>query len=129
MNFLLDTQLLLWLSAAPDKLSSQAKSLLEDRANLVFFSPVSILEVAIKRGANRPDFQADPHSLRRELTVNGFPELVLTSEHAAAVLELPRLHKDPFDRLLLAQAITENMMLVTTDGILRQYPSNVLDVR
>jgi PIN domain nuclease of toxin-antitoxin system len=128
VNYLLDTQLLLWLAVSPAKIPSGALRLMEDQANDLYFSPISIYEVAVKR-ATRASFLADPATLQRELRAHGIVELPLISEHAATVLSLPPLHKDPFDRLLLSQAITTGMTLLTTDDILRRYPSNVLDVR
>ena len=131
MNCLLDTHLLLWAAGADegglsaDGLSAKARSLIDDPENVLYFSPASIWEVAIKGRLGRPDFKADPHVLRRGLLDNGYVEVAITSEHAAAVSALPILHKDPFDRMLAAQASTEGITLVTADTTLAKYPCPV----
>lgn len=125
MILLLDTHLLLWAAHQPDKLPAAAYTLMADEAHALWFSAASIWEVAIKQGLGRDDFQVDPRLLRRGLLDNGYVELVVTSEHAVAVGQLPILHKDPFDRLLLAQAITEGITLLTSDAVLAQYPAPV----
>lgn len=94
----------------------------------MFFSAASIWEIVIKRGLGREDFKVDPHRLRKMLIVHGYSELPVTSEHALAVETLPLLHKDPFDRLLLAQARTEGMLLLTVDASVFQYQESVLAV-
>jgi PIN domain nuclease of toxin-antitoxin system len=129
MRFLLDTHLLLWTAASeeltPNKfLTKQAQAFIADAANELHFSPASIWEVAIKNALGKPDFRVDPHLLRRALLDNGYVELPITSEHAAAVANLAGHHKDPFDRLLLAQATVEGIELLTTDGLLIAYKTN-----
>ena len=122
MRLLLDTHLL--LSAAqgpPERLPGNAASLIADPANELRFSPASIWEVAIKSGLGREDFEAEPHVLRRGLLDNGYLETPITSEHAAAVRLLPPIHKDPFDRLLVAQATIEGLILLTTDAMVARY--------
>lgn len=125
MKLLLDTQLLLWAAGAPQRLSGQARPLLEDPANELLFSPVSLWEIAIKRGLGRADFQVDARVLRRGLLDNGYAELPLTGEHAVAIEGLPPLHKDPFDRILVAQAMVEGIVLLTADTMVAQYPGPV----
>lgn len=125
MRFLLDTHLLLWAAAEPEQLSSVARSLITDQGNTLLFSPVSIWEVAIKRGLGRSDFTFDPRLLRRGLLQNDYEELPLSSEHSVAVDGLPQLHKDPFDRILLAQATVEGMTLLTSDPVVARYPAPV----
>ncbi len=125
MKLLLDTQLLLWAAGAPQRLSGQARPLLEDPANELLFSPVSLWEIAIKRGLGRADFQVDARVLRRGLLDNGYVELPLTGEHAVAIEGLPPLHKDPFDRILVAQAMVEGIVLLTADTMVAQYPGPV----
>jgi PIN domain nuclease of toxin-antitoxin system len=122
---LLDTHLLLWAAYTPDKLSDTARQLMADEGNELWFSAASIWEVAIKHSLGRPDFQADPHVLRRGLLDNGYVELPITSEHAAAVEGLPSLHRDPFDRMLVAQALAEGVTLLTVDAMVAQYPAPV----
>ena len=125
MKLLLDTQLLLWAAGTPERLSGQARPLLEDPANELLFSPVSLWEIAIKRGLGRADFQVDARVLRRGLLDNGYVELPLTGEHAVAIEGLPPLHKDPFDRILVAQAMVEGVVLLTADTMVAQYPGPV----
>lgn len=125
MKLLLDTQLLLWAAGTPQRLSGQARPLLEDPANELLFSPVSLWEIAIKRGLGRADFQVDARVLRRGLLDNGYVELPLTGEHAVAIEGLPPLHKDPFDRILVAQAMVEGVVLLTADTMVAQYPGPV----
>ena len=125
MKVLLDTHILLWAAAEPERLSAAAHSLLDHPETEPVFSPASIWEVAIKRGLGRADFQVDPVLLRRGLLDNGYAELPITSEHAARLASLPPLHKDPFDRMLVAQAITSGLELLTTDGIVAQYPGPI----
>ena len=125
MNLLLDTHLLLWAAEYdPERntrLSSEALGLIRDPANTLYFSPASIWEVAIKKAQGQPDFRADPHALRRALLDNGYVELPITSEHAANVVFLPPIHKDPFDRILIAQARVEGLVLVTSDAKVAEY--------
>lgn len=128
MKLLLDTHLLLWAAGAPGRLSAQARALIEAPDNVLFFSPASLWEIAIKRGLGRPDFQIDVHLLRRGLLDNGYEELAIGSEHALATDSLPPIHKDPFDRMLVAQATVEGMVLLTADALVAQYPGPVCKV-
>lgn len=128
MNLLLDTHVLLWAAGQTEKLGSAAQALLLDAKHELFFSPVSLWEIVIKRALDRPDFRADPRRLWRMLLAHGYRELPVASEHAVAVDALPPLHKDPFDRLLLAQARVEGMNLVTADAALSAYGENVLPI-
>jgi PIN domain nuclease of toxin-antitoxin system len=121
LNFLLDTHLLLWAAGDPDRMSSRARGLIEDAENVLYFSVASLWEISIKRGLGRPDFLVEPRILRRALLDNGYVELVITADHALAVEALPDLHKDPFDRLLVAQARTEGITLLTADSQVAQY--------
>jgi PIN domain nuclease of toxin-antitoxin system len=126
LNLLLDTHLLIW-SAASDAPGDQrgADELIDDPANALFFSAASIWEVAIKFALRRLDFAVDPHILRRALLDNGYVEVPVSGEHAAAVGGLPAIHKDPFDRLLLAQATLEGLILLTSDAQLGRYPGPI----
>jgi PIN domain nuclease of toxin-antitoxin system len=121
MKLLLDTHLLLWAAARPDRLSATALELIEDPGNEPMFSAASVWEIVIKFALARPDFDADPRLLRRELLDNGYNELTVTSAHVLAVLTLPALHKDPFDRLLIAQSLAEGVILLTSDPIMARY--------
>jgi PIN domain nuclease of toxin-antitoxin system len=132
LSLLLDTHLLLLAAGEPRKLSKSARRLLEDASAQHWFSAASLWEVAIKYGLTktqgREDFRIDPRRLRRGLIDNGWRELAISSEHAVAVLDLPPIHKDPFDRMLLAQAHVEGLTLVTSDAIVAQYPGRVRKV-
>jgi PIN domain nuclease of toxin-antitoxin system len=121
MKLLLDTHLLLWAAGEPERLSRAARSLLVARANSLVFSAASIWEIVIKAGLGRPDFQVEPQRLRQELLLHGYEELPISGEHALALRTLPALHKDPFDRILFAQARCEGMTLVTADRDIAAY--------
>lgn len=125
MRLLLDTHLLLWAAGAPDKLSTDATALLSDQQNQLFFSAASLWEIAIKSGLGRDDFQVDLRRLRRGLIEAGYTEVPLTAEHAEALLALPTLHKDPFDRMLVAQSIAESLIMLTSDEVVARYPGSV----
>jgi PIN domain nuclease of toxin-antitoxin system len=128
VKLLLDTHILLWASGQPERLPAKARKLLSNPRNELLFSAASLWEIAIKRNLGRPDFNTDPRHLRRGLLDNGYIELPVTSEHAVSLDALLPLHKDPFDRLLLAQAISEGVTLVTGDARLAQYPGPVRKV-
>ena len=121
MKLLLDTHLLLWAATAPQRLSAEAQGLFNDPDNELYFSAMSIWEVAIKRGLDRSDFQIDVRSFRRGLIDNGYIELPMSSLHAVAIDILPAVHRDPFDRMLVAQASVEGFPLITSDVVLAQY--------
>ena len=125
MNLLLDTHLLLWAAGEPQRLSAKARALLLDSANQLVFSSASLWEISIKNGLERPDFNVDPRRLWRMLLVNGYRELPVTSEHAVAVNDLPPLHKDPFDRIFVAQARVEGLTLLTADKAVAKYGDGV----
>lgn len=125
MKLLLDSHLLLWAAGDPERLSKEARTLLSAPENELFFSAASLWEIAIKRGLGRPDFSVDARLLRRGLLDNGYSELPIASEHAVAVEGLPSIHKDPFDRILVAQAMVEGITLLTTDGMVARYPGPV----
>lgn len=128
MKLLLDTHLLLWAADQPERLPKAAHPLLEDRGNTLIFSAASIWEVAIKQSLGRSSFRADARLLRRGLLDNGYEELPITAAHAVALDTLPPLHKDPFDRMLLAQAQAEGILLLTSDERVAQYPGVVRKV-
>lgn len=128
MKILLDTQLLLWAAGKPELLSEAARKVLNDPDNELLFSAASLWEIAIKNGLGREDFRVEPRLLRRGLLDNGYIELPVTSQHAVSIDGLPAIHKDPFDRLLLAQAQCEGIVLLTSDSLLAQYPGPVRKV-
>jgi PIN domain nuclease of toxin-antitoxin system len=125
MKLLLDTHLLLWAAGEPDRLSAEARSLIESPENELLFSAASLWEVAIKRGQGRHDFKVDARLRRRGLLDNGYSELPLISDHVMAIESLPTLHKDAFDRVLVAQATVEGVTLLTIDSMVAQYPGPI----
>lgn len=125
MKLLLDTHLLLWTAGQPDRLSKTARDLIEADGSELVFSTASLWEIVIKRGLGREDFKVDARLLRRGLLDNGYTELPIASEHVVAIDTLPPLHKDPFDRVLVAQALVEGIILLTTDEVLACYPAPV----
>lgn len=128
MKLLLDTHLLLWAAGNPDRLSAEAHALIGAPENELFFSAASLWEIAIKHGLGREDFRVNTRLLRRGLLDNGYNELPIGSEHAVAIDSLPPIHKDPFDRLLVAQAMVEGITLLTSDAVVAQYPGPVRKV-
>jgi PIN domain nuclease of toxin-antitoxin system len=128
VKLLLDTQVLLRAAGQPERLSRSARRLLSDRRNQLLFSAASLWEATIKRSLGRDDFRVEPRLLRRGLLDNGYAELAITSQHAVSIDALPPIHKDPFDRLLLAQATCEGITLLTADAVLAQYPGPVRKV-
>jgi len=127
MRLLLDTHLLIWAAQAMSRVPRRARMLMADPENELYFSACSVWEVAIKhRLGNR--FQLVPQVWRRRLLENGYQELAITGEHAAATAALPAIHADPFDRLLVAQAVTEGVMLLTADRIVASYPGTMAGI-
>jgi PIN domain nuclease of toxin-antitoxin system len=125
MRLLLDTHLLLWAAAASKRLPREARALIEDAANEVYFSAASIWEIAIKSGLRRDDFRVDAGVLLKALPEMGLIELPVTAAHAVGVTKLPSIHQDPFDRLLVAQSIVETLALFTNDSVLASYSPGV----
>lgn len=121
MHLLLDTHLLLWVASDAPQLSAEARELVSNQENRLLFSSASLWEITIKRGLGRADFRVEPHVLRRELLEHGFEELSIEGPHALAVGHLPDIHKDPFDRILIAQAEVEGITLLTSDQTVAQY--------
>jgi Uncharacterized protein conserved in bacteria len=128
VKVLLDTHLLLWAADDPQRLPKAARALIEDTENELLFSAASLWEITIKRSLERQDFQVDARLLRRALLDNGYSELPITSEHAANIDHLPPTHKDPFDRILVAQATVEGITLLTNDRRLAGYPGPIRKV-
>jgi PIN domain nuclease of toxin-antitoxin system len=125
MRLLLDTHILLWTTAQSRRLSEAARSFIGDPAHELMFSALSLWEIAIKAGRGRAEFRVDAGVLRRSLFENGYTELALTGAHAAALASLPPIHKDPFDRMLVAQAMIEGLTLVTDDPTVARYPGPI----
>ena len=129
MRLLLDTHLLLWALGAPERLDAATRELIEDPDNEVLFSAASIWEIAIKAGLGRVDFAVRPTAITRAALATGFGELPVRAEVAARVADLPPHHRDPFDRLLVAQAMAEPVRLYTADPLLPPYSELVTLVR
>ena len=125
MKVLLDTHLLLWAANEPERIPRAALSLINSSENELLFSAASLWEVVIKSSLGRDDFKVDARLLRRGLLDNGYIELPITAEHAITVEGLPPKHKDPFDRILVAQAMAEGVMLITIDRKLEGYPGSI----
>jgi len=128
LKLLVDTHILLWAADHPNRLSRIARSFLNDAGNDLYFSPLSLWEVSIKGALGRKDFEFEPRKLYRQLLDNGYMELGVSSEHAIAVQNLPLIHKDPIDRLLIAQATVEGFTLLTADAKVAQYPGPIRKV-
>lgn len=128
MKLLLDTHLLLWAAGDPQRLSPEARALIGDEDNELLFSAASLWEIAIKSGLGREDFAVDARLLRRGLVDNGYGELPVASEHAVAIVGLPPIHSDPFDRLLVSQATVEGITLLTSDEVVGRYPGPIRKV-
>ncbi len=128
MKLLLDTHLLLWAAQDSPLLSKTAQQLITDTENILHFSVVSLWEIVIKTGRGKLDFQVNAAKMRRHLLDNGYVEVPIVSNHAIAVSTLPALHKDPFDRLLVAQAMVEGITLLTVDPEIVRYPGPIRKV-
>ena len=125
MKLLLDTHVLLWAAGEPNRLSHETRELLGDPENELLFSAASMWEITIKSGLGREDFQVNARLLRRGLLDNDYEELPIRSEHALAIDALPPIHRDPFDRILIAQATIEGIELLTADQIVARYPGPI----
>ena len=125
---LLDTQLLLWAAGQPKRLPVAARRMIGDDRNQLIFSAASLWEIAIKSSLGREDFRADARLLRRGLLDNGYDELAVGGDHAVAITNLPPIHKDPFNRMLVAQSVVEGILLLTADPVVAQYPGPVRKV-
>jgi PIN domain nuclease of toxin-antitoxin system len=121
MNLLLDTHILVWAAYEPARLSDAARRMLSDPTNALHFSVASLWEVAIKSALGRPDFAVDVAELRLGLVANDYNELTVESAHVLRLPTLPPLHADPFDRILLAQAMAEGHVLLTADAKVLAY--------
>ncbi|HQT38641.1 MAG TPA: type II toxin-antitoxin system VapC family toxin [Acidocella sp.] len=125
MRLLVDTHLLIWAASNDPKLTKAAFDMIMAPGVERYFSAASIWEIAIKRSLARQDFAVDPGILRQGLLANGYEELSVTGLHGAAVADLPLHHRDPFDRILVAQAACEGLCLLTVDAQLTRYPGHI----
>jgi PIN domain nuclease of toxin-antitoxin system len=128
VKVLLDTHVLLWAAGAPERLTAAAREMLESTDTELLYSAASLWEIAIKRGLGRADFRVEPRVLRRNLEEHGYEELAIASRHALALDQLPPIHRDPFDRMLIAQAQVEGVTLLTADATVARYPGAILHV-
>lgn len=126
MRVLLDTHILLWWLSDDKRLPKEAEKIIKDDDNQVYVSAASIWEVAIKAALGQ--IKADPFAIQEAIAPSGFLELPVTGTHAAQVSRLPHHHRDPFDRMLVAQSLVEPMRLLTTDRLLARYGETILFV-
>ncbi len=124
----MDTHALIWAAGEPERLNSKVIDILSNEKNRLYFSPVSIQEIAIKTDLNKPDFNIDAEALAEGLLAAGYIELAMNSRHACGISCLPDMHKNPFDRLLVAQAKAENLNFITNDGIIIKNCSNYINI-
>lgn len=128
MRFLLDTHLMLWHARGDSRLAVEAVELICDEKNDFSFSVASLWEIAIKQALGRADFNADAAFVRRAFRDRDFEEVPIRGEHVLAIRSLPPLHKDPFDRILIAQAAVEGLVLLTADRTVARYPGPIRQV-
>lgn len=126
MRLLLDTHVLLWAVGQPDRLLAKARKLLLNADNELIFSAASFWEISIKLSLGRKGFRVEPGRLWRVLLAAGYRDLPVTTEHTIAVAALPPIHKDPFDRVLIAQAVVEGLTLITADSVLQRYGNQIV---
>jgi len=125
VKLLLDTHLLLWAAEDSPRLSQVARDFIVDPANERIFSAASLWEIAIKVGLGRSDFNVNPTELRDGLLANDYRELPVSGAHALRTLSLPSIHKDPFDRILIAQAAVDGLTLLTADPLVAKYGGTI----
>jgi len=128
MKLLLDTHLLLWATEASPRLPAAARRLIANPANELIFSVASIWEIAIKHGKGSERFYAAPGFVREALLEHGYSELNMSGKHVVATADLPSIHKDPFDRILIAQSMVEGITLLTSDAVIARYPGPIRKV-
>ncbi|MGD0735420.1 MAG: type II toxin-antitoxin system VapC family toxin [Terracidiphilus sp.] len=128
MRFLLDTHFVIWVAIDDPRLKPAARAVLNDPENQFLFSVSSIWEIAIKSALRRTDFLFDPREIRRQFIANGYEELPILGQHVVAIDSLSPIHKDPFDRILIAQAMVEGITLLTADPVIAQYPGPIKKV-
>lgn len=121
MRYLLDTSVLIWTLGYPERLPDDVREILADPDPMIWFSAINIWEIGIKSSLGRADFDLNPHVARATSLHLGFVELQIDGLQAAAASDLPHFHADPFDRLLIAQAITSGATLLTSDRTIARY--------
>lgn len=127
-GYLLDTHALIWLAGEPEKLSNDAISILSDDNNRFYFSSVSIQEIAIKTALNKPSFSIDAEAMTQGLLSAGYLELPMNATHAYNLADLPEMHQDPLDRIIVSQAKMESLTLITNDRNIIKYCSGYINV-
>lgn len=128
MNLLLDTHVALWAITDSPKLLQQARELIESPKSSVWISAATIWEISIKHSLGRGDMPVSGHEALRYFRDSGYGFLPVEPEHAAAVEDLPAHHADPFDRILIAQALVEPMRLLTHDAIVASYSDTIIAI-
>ena len=124
-ELLLDTHIAMWSVEDSPRLSKKARRLIAEPENILFFSAITIWEISIKRGLGKHNFNYDPDEVRRTLLRDGYQELQLTSLQALSLKALPMIHRDPFDRILIAQALSEGLTLLTSEKTVAKYPGRI----
>ena len=128
MKFLFDSHFLIWIGYFPDRLPPRARTIIASDDTVILFSAASLWEMTIKQALGKPDFDVDVAGLRAGLRANNYQEIELTGDHAIAVADLRPVHRDPFDRLLIAQAKVEEAIFLTADARLADYGQWVMTV-
>lgn len=121
MKYLLDTHIVIWLAREPNKLSKTIIEILENPENIVYFSTVNLWEIAIKINLKKDGFLFDTAKLYQQLLANGFLELAINHKYIKTLENLPIIHRDPFDRMLIAQSMVDELCLITNDDKIIQY--------
>jgi PIN domain nuclease of toxin-antitoxin system len=121
MNYLLDTHAIIWFLNGDEKLSVKSKEIIENQDNLKFVSIASIWEIAIKISLNKFKFNKGFKKFLELIDANGFEILPISFDHALTVSTLNFIHRDPFDRLIVSQALSDNLTIITTDGFIVKY--------
>ena len=123
MRLLLDTHVLLWWLSDEEKLSSEARDAIADPENTIYLSAVVVWEIRIKEAIGKLSL---PDAFIETLARQAFVELPITVEHADEISRLPDIHRDPFDRLLIAQAVVEDLTIITRDSVIPDYPVRIV---
>ena len=127
MNYILDTHAFLWFILEDNQLSENAGAIVRSRDNEIYLSAASAWEISIKTGLGRLSIQDElEHFLIDQLSLNGILPMPISLSHAAYTSKLPQIHKDPFDRILIAQSVIEEMSLISRDGTMRKYDVEVV---
>lgn len=122
MSYLLDTHVFLWWILDDPRLNQNARGILKESQNEIYISSVSIWEISIKVGLKRLKLPSrSKQFFQKEISKNNFSVLSITIEHSLAIMALPKIHRDPFDRMLIAQAMEEKLTLITDDKIVKKY--------